>query len=75
MPLQRDPANPLLLPDPASDWEAFNVFNPAVVYHNGLFHVWYRAQGLDWVSRIGYAVSTNGRYTALHRCWPNVWLA
>ena len=58
--LQRHPASPLLLPDPTSDWECYNVFNPAVVHHNGLFHMHYRAQGLDWISRIGYAVSSDG---------------
>ena len=60
MKLQRHPQNPILLPDPASDWEAYNVFNPAVIHHNGLFHMHYRAQGSDWVSRIGYAVSVDG---------------
>ena len=60
MKLQRHPANPILLPDPASDWECDNVFNPSVIHHNGLFHMHYRAQGLDWVSRIGYAVSADG---------------
>ncbi len=60
--LQRHPNNPVLLPDPSSDWECYNVFNPAVVYHHGLFHMFYRAQGLDWVSRIGYAVSEDGVY-------------
>jgi len=58
--INRHPANPLLLPDPVSDWETYNVFNPAVIHHNGLFHMHYRAQGLDWVSRIGYAVSEDG---------------
>lgn len=58
--LQRHPANPILLPDPTSDWECYNVFNPGVIYHNGLFHMCYRAQGLDWISRIGYAVSVDG---------------
>jgi len=58
--LERHPANPILLPDPASDWECYHVFNPGVLYHNGLFHMFYRAQGLDWVSRIGYAVSEDG---------------
>ncbi len=53
-------AQPLLLPDPTSDWECYNVFNPGVIHHNGLFHMLYRAQGLDWVSRIGYAVSEDG---------------
>jgi predicted GH43/DUF377 family glycosyl hydrolase len=58
--LRRHPANPLLLPDPASSWETYGVFNPSVIHHNGLFHMHYRAQGLDWVSRIGYAVSPDG---------------
>lgn len=60
MHLERHPQNPILLPDPASDWETYHVFNPSVVHHNGLFHMHYRAQGLDWVSRIGYAVSADG---------------
>lgn len=60
MKLERHPSNPILLPDPTSDWECANVFNPAVIYHNGLFHMLYRAQGLDWVSRIGYAASPDG---------------
>jgi predicted GH43/DUF377 family glycosyl hydrolase len=60
MKLQRHPLNPLLLPDPSSDWECYNIFNPGVIHHNGLFHMFYRAQGLDWISRIGYAVSTDG---------------
>lgn len=60
MKLQRHPANPLLFPNPSSDWETYNVFNPSVINHNGLFHMHYRAQGMDWVSRIGYAVSTDG---------------
>jgi predicted GH43/DUF377 family glycosyl hydrolase len=60
MKLHRHPASPLLLPDPTSDWECANVFNPSVIHHNGLFHMHYRAQGLDWISRIGYAVSEDG---------------
>lgn len=60
MQLMRSTANPIMLPDPASDWETYNVFNPAVIHYNGLFHMHYRAQGLDWVSRIGYAVSSDG---------------
>ena len=57
--LERYP-RPVLMPDPTSDWECYNVFNPGVIYHNGLFHMFYRAQGLDWISRIGYAVSEDG---------------
>jgi predicted GH43/DUF377 family glycosyl hydrolase len=58
--LKRHPNNPILLPDPTSDWETYNVFNPSVIHHAGLFHMHYRAQGLDWISRIGYAVSADG---------------
>ncbi len=58
--LTRHPANPILRPDPVADWECYNVFNPAVIHHGGLFHMLYRAQGLDWVSRLGYAVSEDG---------------
>ena len=60
MPFQRHSQNPILTPDPLNDWEAMNVFNPGVIYHQGLFHLFYRAQGLDYVSNIGYAVSEDG---------------
>ncbi|MEN6530342.1 MAG: glycosidase [Anaerolineaceae bacterium] len=60
MELIRYSTNPVLLPDPTSIWETYNVFNPAVVYHQGEFHMLYRSQGLDWVSRLGYAHSNDG---------------
>jgi predicted GH43/DUF377 family glycosyl hydrolase len=60
MHLQRHPRSPLLYPDPNHQWEAMNVFNCAVVAHNDLYHMLYRAQGVDFVSRIGYAVSQDG---------------
>lgn len=60
MPFVRHPNNPILTPDPLNPWEALNVFNPAVIYHQGLFHMLYRAQGLDYVSSLGYAVSPDG---------------
>ncbi len=60
MELLRYANTPILLPDPDSNWEAYNVFNPSVIYHEGLFHMHYRAQGLDWISRLGYVVSTDG---------------
>ena len=68
MKLNRYPQNPVLLPDRSSDWECLNVFNPGVILHKGLFHMFYRAQGLDWVSRIGYAVSSDGiHWNRLHQ--------
>jgi predicted GH43/DUF377 family glycosyl hydrolase len=48
------------LPNPLCAWEARNVFNCAVVEHNGLFHMLYRAQGVAYRSSIGYAVSVDG---------------
>ncbi len=57
---RRHPANPVLRPEPTNAWEALNTFNPSVIRHNGLFHMHYRAQGLDYVSHIGYAVSADG---------------
>jgi len=60
MKLTRISNEPVFLPEPTSIWECYNVFNPGVIYHNGLFHMLYRAQGLDWISRIGYAVSPDG---------------
>ncbi len=60
MRLKRHPANPVLKPNPFNEWEALNVFNPSVVVHDGLFHMHYRAQGTDYVSYIGYAVSEDG---------------
>ncbi len=60
MRLERYAGNPILLPDPLHHWEALNVFNAAIAVHNGLFHMLYRGQGLDYVSYIGYAVSPDG---------------
>ncbi len=58
--LTRHAHEPVMLPDPSSEWECYNVFNPSVIHREGLFHMHYRAQGLDWISRIGYAVSVDG---------------
>ncbi|MGI8748048.1 MAG: glycosidase, partial [Deinococcus sp.] len=58
--LRRHPQSPMLRPNPLHPWEAVNVFNAAVVEHAGLFHMHFRAQGLDYISSIGYAVSQDG---------------
>ena len=60
MKLHRHPDNPILKPNPLHEWEALTVSNCGIVHHNGLFHMFYRAQGLDYVSHIGYAVSADG---------------
>ena len=58
--LERHPESPFMYPNPLREWQSKNIFNPAVTQHNGLFHMHFRAQGTDYVSRIGYAVSTDG---------------
>jgi len=60
--LKRSELNPLFGPEPHHLWESRYVFNPAVVYDGGLFHMLYRAQGADMVSRVGYAVSLDGKH-------------
>jgi len=66
--LKRHLLNPLISPNPYHLWESRFVFNCAVVKKDGLFHMLYRAQGEDMVSRIGYAVSADGvRFNRLEK--------
>ena len=58
--LKRFLQNPILKPKKENVWESKLVFNPAAVYHNALVHLLYRAVGDDNISRIGYAISSNG---------------
>ncbi len=64
--LTRYAGNPILLPS-SNAWETDNVFNAAIARHQGLVYMLYRAQGLDRLSRIGCAVSTDGyHFNRLH---------
>src|SRR3989344_2962353 len=56
----RSPKNPILKPEENHDWESLKVYNPGAIYDNGEYHLFYRARGRDWVSRIGYAWSLDG---------------
>ena len=75
MQLKRYNNNPILKPRKNIPWEASAVFNPSVVFHNGTFHMLYRAlpKGIkpfithwgkpgyrNFISFIGYAKSTDG---------------
>ncbi len=60
MTLKRYSGNPILGPNPVHAWESLNVFNAGVAHSGGLFHMLYRAQGGDYISRLGYAVSADG---------------
>ena len=66
--LQRSSENPILGPNESHEWEHDGAFNGCVAYHNGTFHMVYRAlssekrqNGVNLrVSSVGYASSTDG---------------
>lgn len=66
--LQRSSENPILIPNPSHEWEHDGAFNGCVAYHNGTYHMVYRAlssekrqNGVSMrVSSVGYANSTDG---------------
>lgn len=68
MKLKRYTGNPILEKNPENSWEAGSVFNPSVLYDNGIFRMVYRAtndvvksgKAGGYVSSIGYAESTDG---------------
>lgn len=66
--LQRHPDNPILCPNPSHEWEHDGAFNGCVAYHDGTYHMVYRAlssekrqNGVNMrVSSVGYANSKDG---------------
>lgn len=58
--LARPISNPMLVPNKRNSWEAFCTFNPAAVFAADKVHLLYRAQGHDYISKIGYASSEDG---------------
>lgn len=62
MKLQRSTSNPILIPHAENPWENLVVCNPAVIHHDGLFQMLYRAAGddKDHVIHFGLATSRDG---------------
>lgn len=62
MKLKKFEGNPILSPNPASDWESLVTCNPGVIFDKGVFYMLYRAAGNDegHVIRFGLATSTDG---------------
>lgn len=54
--------NPIISPQLKNGWEAWQTFNPGVIFLKEKIHFLYRAIGHDGVSRLGYAASDNGFY-------------
>lgn len=58
---KRYDGNPIITPSLELDWQTLGVFNPAVVYEDGKFHIVYRAQSTTTgTSVMGYASSKDG---------------
>lgn len=58
--LNRFDDNPIVVPKQENNWECWQTFNPGVILLNNKVHFLYRAMGEDGVSRLGYAVSSDG---------------
>lgn len=57
----KHPSNPIFVPDSPNRWDGYSVSDPDVIYHEGLYHMWYKGWrkkgGNAW---IGYATSFDG---------------
>ncbi len=53
------PSNPVLSIGQKNDWDSQHVYDPAIIFKEGIYHMWY--SGRDGINeRIGYANSTDG---------------
>jgi predicted GH43/DUF377 family glycosyl hydrolase len=64
--LERHPANPILRPTDYW-WENRWVYNAAAALYRGKVYLLYRAQGMDWISRLGLAVLAEDGVTVEYR--------
>ncbi len=57
----KHPGNPIFIPDSPNRWDGYSVSNPDVVFHDGIYHMWYKGWrkkgGNAW---IGHATSFDG---------------
>lgn len=60
MKLKRYEDNPIMAPIPEHEWESKLVFNCAAIHLDGKVHIVYRARDQEDISRLGYAVSSDG---------------
>ncbi len=64
--LRRAAQNPILAPITGSSWASKKVYNCAVAYKDDAYHMLFRAMGSDAISRLGYAVSSDGIHFRPH---------
>lgn len=55
----RSKYNPILIPDPKTNWRSKKIYNPTILFEKNIYHLFWRAVGDDGISRIGYARSKN----------------
>jgi predicted GH43/DUF377 family glycosyl hydrolase len=58
--LKRYENNPILVPDPKHRYYSKKVYNSAVIFNDGIYHLFFRGVGDDWISRILQATSHDG---------------
>lgn len=58
--LRRAAQNPIISPRPENSWESWQTFNPGAVIIGDKVYFVYRAMGEDGISRLGYAMSSDG---------------
>ncbi len=58
--LAKSEENPIIEPNPENDWENWQTFNPGVILIDNKVYFLYRAIGEDGLSRLGFAVSSDG---------------
>jgi predicted GH43/DUF377 family glycosyl hydrolase len=61
-----DPANPVLTPGGAGEWDEFGLWLPSVVHDGTQFHMWYSGFGGGGIVRGGYATSPDGSVWTKH---------
>lgn len=60
--LTKSQLNPILSAQPNLKWANKKVYNSAALIIDGSYHLFFRAIGVDYISRIGHAVSTDGTH-------------
>lgn len=68
LPFTKSPANPILTPNPSSNFESAFLYNPTAIVLNDTIFLLYRAQNESKTSSVGLAWSTDGtNFTRLDR--------
>ena len=61
-----DPANPVLTPGGAGEWDEFGLWLPSVIHDGTQFHMWYSGVEGGGIVRGGYATSPDGSVWTKH---------